>query len=250
LLGRYVEHGLRGFIRRRALPGSRDVNGVFVYDEDVADAFVLAFDQRAAGAFNVTAQDALPLSELCAAAGWSYRGAPLPLVKVARRLIARAHRVGLLRHVDVAWLDMGDINLEFDNARARDELGWRPRAETVTDVLGLCAREVPGEASSELRSWIDSLSGVTTSAPDNELHLRVDGPDGGDFALLSERGRVTASVGVPRPPTCVARLRLDTLRELRAGRVDVGAALADGALRWSGDERGVALLAQACRSGA
>ncbi|MFL5362857.1 MAG: NAD-dependent epimerase/dehydratase family protein [Myxococcales bacterium] len=57
LLGRRMEHALGAAFRRGVLPDSGVVPLPLVWDEDVADAFVLGVKSEARGAFNLAADD-------------------------------------------------------------------------------------------------------------------------------------------------------------------------------------------------
>src|SRR3954463_13218006 len=69
LLGRRMEHALGAAFRRGVLPESGPTPVPVVWDEDVADAFVLATkSEPARGAFNLAADEPLPARELAGAA--------------------------------------------------------------------------------------------------------------------------------------------------------------------------------------
>lgn len=94
-----------------------------VHEDDVAEALVLALAGTASGAMNLACADALPLRNLFRMAHWL--ALPLPANLVARRLErAEAGCFDLLRH-----------SLVLDSTRAREQLNWQPRHDSVRAAL-------------------------------------------------------------------------------------------------------------------
>ena len=87
------------------------------------------------GAFNICADDLLEVPDLARLVGHGRSmELPVPLVRTA---LAAGHRAGLVA-ADPGWLDMGMNAPVMDNARAAQELGWRPRhsaADALAELL-------------------------------------------------------------------------------------------------------------------
>jgi nucleoside-diphosphate-sugar epimerase len=106
-----------------------------VWDEDLADAVVLALARGARGAFNVSADDPLPPAELAAAAGLRHLPLPSTVLGFATRLSPLLARLGLGEPVDPAWQRHAEVAMVPSSERARSELGWRPSCATAVDVV-------------------------------------------------------------------------------------------------------------------
>ena len=134
LIGRRMENQLGAAMRRGYFPdgGSMPV----VWDEDVADAFVLALRSGARGAFILAAEEPLSAAALARAAG--LRRLPVPR-RLLRAVEAVATGLRLLAPSDPGWLEAADFPLVYSPAKARAELGWRPRAPTAREVMRLYA---------------------------------------------------------------------------------------------------------------
>ena len=118
-----------------------------VWDEDVADAAMLALRQQARGAFNLAADDPLPPAELAAAAKLRLVRPPAPVLSAVGTASAVFARFGGGEAADPTWRDKGNAPLIPSSAKARDELGWRPRCPTVLDVVNHYRRVAPGASS-------------------------------------------------------------------------------------------------------
>ncbi|WP_423464487.1 NAD-dependent epimerase/dehydratase family protein [Promicromonospora sp. MS192] len=106
-----------------------------VHADDVADAYRRVVVERAAGAFNVAADDVLHGPDLARLVGHG-RLVEVPRGAV-RGVLAAAHDAHLVR-ADPGWLDLAASVPVLDTSRIRTELGWRPRrsaAEAVEDLL-------------------------------------------------------------------------------------------------------------------
>ena len=106
-----------------------------VWDEDVADAVVLALEQGAHGAFNVCAEEAAPPKEIARAAGLRWIRPPRWLLTVAGWLSPVLAKLGIGAEVDPAWRKQGRAVVVGSSAKARRELGWKPVCPTVAEVL-------------------------------------------------------------------------------------------------------------------
>jgi UDP-glucose 4-epimerase len=243
LVGARMEHTLGDVLRHRILPEIGGAPAPMVWDEDVADAFVLALKKGVAGAFNVSAEEPLPAAELAAAAGFRCVKVPRALVHVRARLSPLLARLGLGRSTDPAWVKHDGAVMAPSSAKARAELGWSPRCPRVVDVLRHYARVAPRrldrrigaflrvlDVSMRLRPPMDEMRGL-----DACVHLNLTGPGGGDVTIRVKDSRLSVRRGAPRPPTSVATLSDSLLLELLAGRADISTAQLTGRVRIEGD---------------
>src|SRR5205807_1947458 len=90
-----------------------------VWNEDVADAILLALQKQARGAFILSADEQLPAAELARAAG-------LPNVRIPRwsalalaRVSPLLAKLGLMGEIDRAWVEANDAPLIFKSDKAR-----------------------------------------------------------------------------------------------------------------------------------
>src|SRR5256885_6532671 len=108
LLGRRMEHALGAAFRRGVLPESGRTPVPVVWDEDVADAFVLATKSGTArGAFNLAADEPLPARELAGAAGLRTGAVPTFVPKALSRADSLAARLGLIPPMGPGWPGAG-----------------------------------------------------------------------------------------------------------------------------------------------
>jgi len=106
-----------------------------VHADDVARGYAAIVAKRAAGAFNLCADDILGPQELADLVDHG-RYVELPVAAV-RASVAAAHKAGTIA-ADEGWLDMGMQVPLMDNARAKRELGWQPQftaAEALAELL-------------------------------------------------------------------------------------------------------------------
>ncbi len=146
-------------------PYPRGLRTQVVHSADVGEAYRLAATRAVSGAFNIAAEpvlDARLLEKVLRA-----RAIELP----PRMFRAAAAATWKLRAQPTSpgWLDMGMLTPIMGTARAREELGWRPRAsaeETLLELLGglraSAGLETPPlspQASGRLR-WRELLTGL------------------------------------------------------------------------------------------
>lgn len=131
------------------LPAAWSVPVPLVWDEDLADAVVLALRRQAHGPFNVSADDPLPPGELAAAAGLRLLPLPQGVLALAAHLSPLLARLGLGEPVDPAWQRQAEVVMVPSSERARTELGWRPRCPTAADVVRRYLEAVRGVAQPE-----------------------------------------------------------------------------------------------------
>ncbi|HEV8320967.1 MAG TPA: NAD-dependent epimerase/dehydratase family protein [Myxococcota bacterium] len=251
LVGARMEHGLGQAWGRRLHVSAGGAPMPMVWDEDAADAFVLALKARARGAFTLVAADPLPDPELARAGGLRYVRVPRRLLAGAARLSPLLARLGLGQPVDPAWLEGGaDGVFVVTCRRALDELGWRPRCPTTTDVMRRFDREVPHRLDPRLAVFLRLTALAARAAPpdpeirgfDARVHVCLTGRNGGDFTVAARDGRVRFSPGAPRAPTAVLTLPASTFLDLLVGRTDFAAAQFTGRIRVEGEGMATMIL--------
>ncbi len=248
LMGGRIEHNLGVALKQRVLPAlPRPIP--MVWDEDVADAFLLALKKKAKGAFTLSCDHALNGAELAAAAGLTLLPMPEGILRATLALSDFLSKRGV--GVDPAWVRAALTELApYDTSRARSELGWNPTCPTAESVIRRFVDTDPGRmaprlwAFFKLFDWgssnvppVPELAGLTAA-----MHLWLVGPGGGDVTVQVRDGRLRVSVGVPRPPTSVVRMRTSTFMDVVAGRLDATSAEASGLLEASGDASGTLIL--------
>jgi UDP-glucose 4-epimerase len=249
LVGHDMEHALGYGLRQSRIAVLGNAPLPVVWDEDVADAAVLALHAGARGAFNLAADDALPPRELA-------RHTALRAVRIPRAVAHGAAaaspllaRIGLGQAVDPAWIDTSDVRMIVSSEKAKRELGWHPRCRTATDVIKRHQAEVPRRLDRRIALFFRAVDRASQRRPPDEsrptpllVHLRLTGPDGGDLGLAFELGRIRVTRGVPRPPGAALTLATSTFRKLVAGQADVTSAQMMGLVRLEGDPTAVMVL--------
>ena len=235
LIGRRMEHQLGSALRRGLLPRTGALP--LVWDEDAADAFLLALKSGARGAFNLSADEPLPSTELAKEAG--LRLVPRGLLRAIDRA---AVALRLAPPLDPGWFASGDLDLVYSSEKAKRELKWKPRCPTAREVIRCHAATVPRKLDRRIAFWARAIDRASRAeAPRVELkgydatvHLDLTGPGGGDFTLRVADGRIRLRRGVPRPANAVVSMKARTLLDLLAGRGDVAAAQLTGKIRIDG----------------
>lgn len=97
-----------------------------VHEDDVVQAIIAALYQDVRGAFNLACADSATLEEIKRMQHRLLVPLAFPL---ARGLLRLAARVG--GSTDPAWIEALRYNLILDTARARKQLRWRPRYDSV-----------------------------------------------------------------------------------------------------------------------
>jgi nucleoside-diphosphate-sugar epimerase/putative sterol carrier protein len=235
LVGRRMEHQLGAALRRGWVPDGGAMP--LVWDEDAADAFLLALKSGARGAFNLAADEPLPAADLAEAAGM--RRLPRAPVRAIERAVTALR---ILPPLDPGWFDTQDVRLVYSSERARRELGWRPRFATAREVIQAYTAQVPRKLDRRIAVWARVVDGASRAQPprpelkgyDATLHLDLTGPAGGDFTLRVADGRVRLRRGAPRPADASVTMKSATLLDLLAGRSDLAAAQLTGRIRIDG----------------
>lgn len=243
LLGRRMEHALGAAFRRGALPDSGESPLPIVWDEDVADAFLLAArSENARGAFNLAADEPLPTKALAAAAGLRTIRVPVILRKTLAAADALAGRLGLIPPMDPGWLASGEARMIASSERARRELKWKPRCGKALEVARRQLETVPRQLDRRLSLFfrvVDRASRREPPRPDlagyeTTIHLELSGPNGGEVTLRAHDGRLAIRTGAPRPADGAIFLSARLLLELLSGKADFASAQITGRIRTEG----------------
>jgi nucleoside-diphosphate-sugar epimerase/putative sterol carrier protein len=253
LLGRRMSLIAPSFVRRRVLPVFGDARAPIVWDEDVADAIVLALRDGVHGAFNLVAEAPIASEEFAALAG--FRAVHVP--RGAASAVSRASAVlGPLlgeKRIDAGWLDAAEIDFCVACDAAKKELGWQPKYVTSADVAKAFGERAPRGTDRRVAWFFSAIGRVAQGVADRGelgdtgdvkrvLHIEVTGPTGGDFALIVDQGKAELRHGIVRPPTSTVSLDVETLLELLAGRGPVASAVLSGSLRVRGEPTGLRLF--------
>jgi nucleoside-diphosphate-sugar epimerase len=135
LLGDRIEHALGKMLDAGRLPATATAPFPIVWDEDVADAAILAMKQRARGAFNLSADELLPPAELARRTGLRPLVVPKKLAVALAKLSPLLARTGLVEAMDPAWVTSGDAVMVPSCEKAKRELGWAPKYPTAVAVV-------------------------------------------------------------------------------------------------------------------
>lgn len=159
--------------RLPAVPLPSGLRGIqAVHADDLADAYARIIVQRAAGAFNVCANDVLDAQALADIVDHGrHFELPTPIV---RGFVTAAHRSGLIS-VDAGWFDLALGAPHMDASHAKATLGWEPN-HTATDALrellqgmvdGSGAGSIPLRARSLDEARLASLNGTVTAGAES-----------------------------------------------------------------------------------
>ena len=229
------------------MPVVGDAKGPIVWDEDVADAVVLALMKDVRGAYNLCATDPLSGHDIAALAGFRAVQVPRAVVSGASRASGVLAPILGEKRFDPGWLEAQTVDMSVSSDKARDELGWKPRYPTSGDVaiaFGKSARRKPDRRISVFLAVVSRLGGSARRASDLPgearsitltVHLDVTGPGGGDYALRLEEGRLSVKAGIPRPPDSTVTLGAETLLDLLSGKAEVSTASMTGQIRVRGE---------------
>ncbi len=250
LLGVYMDHPFGKNLRQRRIVNRGNTTIPIVWDEDVAEAIILAIRSKVHGAFNLAADDPLTAAQLARAG--ELRLLRLPgwlLLAMAYSAILLA-KLGLGRAMAPSWLKEAKGELIISSAKARRELGWQPHCQTAAEVIKKYVEVVPRRLDPRLARFfrvVGLAARFQRPSPAQQqvsarIHLALTGPAGGDLGCAIERGRLSIQKRIPRPPTSVVRLSASTLVDLLAGRADFAAAQITGKLHVEGEPTGAMFL--------
>ncbi len=250
LLGVYTEPPFGQTLRRRRIVDRGDTPIPIVWDEDVADAIMLAIRIKAHGAFNLAADDPLPAAELARIGGLRLLRMPRWFLLAIADIVIFLAKLGIGRAMDPAWLKEAKGEMIISSAKARQELGWQPRCSTAAEVIKKYVEIVPKRLDPRLvrffriAGWVARFQRPSPAQQQvsAHIHLALSGPTGGDLGCAITHGRLSIATGIPRPPTAVARLSAFTLLDLLAGRADFAAAQIAGKIHFEGEPTGAMFL--------
>lgn len=230
------------FLRVAAPPLAHHVT----HEDDVADAFLLAYRQRAHGAFNVGTRNPLPTRH------WGrLLGRPVVVLPAGALGLARwAYQRGV-GDVDPEWLYLVTRSpLMVSSEKIRRELGWRPRFETTAEVLRELGRHPTAGASSAVRLLFGSAALTTAlrgslplSAQERHelrslrgaVNIELTGEHRSDWHITLRDGHMGLHRGLASLPQASLTLREKVLLDLLAGRTRLGVAQMTGQLRLRGE---------------
>ena len=246
LIGKHMPHMLGIMMARGYVVDVGDTLPPLVWDEDVADAIVLAVSKRIGGAFNLGAAQPLPFSELARIAGFRYIKAPMWALELCGACSGWIGKLGILPSTDPSWFRFAGVKMVSTAQKAYEELGWEPSCPTAREVIERYVRERTGKTDRRFLRWIRLLKlNRLVSVPEGlqaemsrmnlKIHLEVEGPGGGDFKLHTLNGRMLASVERPRAPDSVASVSAATMLDLLSGKQNVMSAQMLGRLRIAGE---------------
>jgi nucleoside-diphosphate-sugar epimerase/putative sterol carrier protein len=250
LLGRRIAHVSERFLARRVLPVVSDMRLPIVWDEDVADAVILALMGSSQGAYNFVAAEPLAGIDMARLSGFRARRIPDPVLGAAVRTSGMMSLLGEKR-VDVGWIQAGQVEMIVNSDKAKADLAWKPRYPTSADVATAFGQSVRGHTDRRIALFLSMVPRLARRArKQNEMprdaatmklkiHLDLTGPRGGDYALSLDAGNVTLARGIPRPPDSTVSLSADTFLELLAGTADPSTAGMTGRIKIRGEPLGM-----------
>ena len=250
LLGVYMEHPFGQTLRRRRIISRGDTPIPIVWDEDVAEAMMLAIRAGAHGAFNLAAETPLNAAELARIGKLQLPKLPQGLLLILVYASIPLTKLGISAAIDPAWLKEAKGVLIVSSEKARQELKWQPHCPAAADVIKKYVEIVPKQLDARLARFFRVLGlAARWQRPtpmqqqvSARIHLALTGATGGDLMLSLNRGRLSIEKRIPRPPTAVVRLSAATLLDLLAGRVDFTAALMTGKIHQEGEPTGMTAL--------
>lgn len=135
LIGNDMNHIFGHALKRRVVFKVNEFPIPIVWDEDVADAVMLALHHNAHGAFNLATEDPLTAAEMENVAGLRVMRPPRRLLQMFASLSRLFGRFGFFRVMDPAWFTMNGARMIISSERAVRELGWQRRCLTGADVI-------------------------------------------------------------------------------------------------------------------
>lgn len=110
-----------------------------VHEDDVVSAILTALFSDARGAYNLASSNAMAVRDMQQLLHGRVRLLPISLLRNV--LTARWRLTG--KGLAPAWVEGLRYNFAVHSGRARRELGWKPRYDTVQDCLKTIANPVP-----------------------------------------------------------------------------------------------------------
>jgi len=216
------------------------------HQDDVADAFVLALEKRAGGAFNVANDEPITLREMGAAMGKRSLRVPRGLMAL-HQLAWRAR----LTEVDPAWSELASgPSLLASGEKLRKELGWQPRFATTGDVLREMSRRPNARASHAVKAYFGPLRRLTrlfgglpasrqaraeSRGMQGSINLVFTGEHPSLWHFTLREGRLGVHEGSSETARATISMRDATFRDMLAGRLASSTAMMTGKVRIRGD---------------
>lgn len=249
LIGIRNAHGQDRLLRRRVLLNLAPARLPMVWDEDVAQAVLLALFSDARGAFNLCVDEQLDAVELGRRTGFRVLNVPFKSVHKAALVLAK---LGL--KTDPNWVKIADVELVPSSDRAKSVLGWKPLCPTAESLFRHYDEVAPRALDSRLAFFFRLVNTAarargTDDIPEEakrmnmNVHLELTGQRGGDYTLAFQGGKVRLSPGIPRPPDSRVTLSAETLLALFTGEDDLSRARMAGRLKVSGEPNAGFLMA-------
>ena len=236
-----------------AIPPGPPVPLQVTHEDDVADAFLLALEQEARGAFNVAAHEPLTLAEVGRAVG-------KPTVRIpaaALRAYELAYRRGI-GEIDPAWLTAPAADhLIASSEKIRRELGWAPRFDSAGAVVRAVAGRPAAAASRATRLLFGSavtttrlLGKIPVSARERAemrgirgvLNVALTGEHPSEWRVILDDGDVRFAAGLDPAADGTVTLKESTLFDMLSGKVPFMRAQMTGRVRYRGDGNLVIIL--------
>jgi nucleoside-diphosphate-sugar epimerase len=167
------------------------------HEDDVVEAFALALETGARGAFNLASDQPLAMS------GWPHQ-LGRPGLKLPRLLVSAADLAyrAKLTDVDPVWFRMGASEpIVVTSERARRELGWRPDYPTTGAVLRALADRATAAATRAVRQALDAWQPLAVegeAGEDGIANLYLTGDRPGEWHLTVRAARLSVAPGVAR----------------------------------------------------
>lgn len=249
LIGLRNAHGQDRLFRRRILLNVSPARLPLVWDEDVAQAVLLALFADVRGAFNVCADEQLNATELAKRTGFRLLSIPFRSIHAGARALST---VGF--RIDPDWIKVADVELPASSERAKRELGWKPICPTAESLLRHYDAIAPRSLDPRLKTFfrlvnLAARARGTEDVPEEakrmnmNVHLELTGQRGGDYTLSFQGGKVRLTPGIPRPPDARVTLSAETLLALFTGDDDLSRARMAGRLKVSGEPNAGFLMA-------
>ncbi len=208
MVGTHMEHPVGDRFRRRVVVDAESSPIPVVWDEDVADAVMLALKRDGVcGAFNLSAEEPLAPHEFARLASLQLVPVPRELAIAAARLQPFLARLMGKPPMDPAWGRVFNVPMIVSCERARQVLGWQPQAPSAREVWKRFADVTPHRTDDRIQFFIASMNLAlrrhALEGPmgrDARIYLALTGVSGGDFTLEVRNGRARILREAPRPP--------------------------------------------------
>ena len=123
-----------------------NVRADFLWDQDVADAFVLALTHDRSDVFNLSNGAPLTMDQVGELVGRRVVRVNLRLIRAVARA---AGAVGLISKPTLEWLQALQGSICVSSDRAREHLGWHPRFDSAGAILEFAKYRSPRGSASQ-----------------------------------------------------------------------------------------------------